>query len=46
MDSLSEQISELEARAEGFQRESKYKECMDVYQEILVLKKNAFGEQS
>lgn len=43
MDSLSEHIAELESRAEAFQKDSKYKECMDVYNEILTVKKNSFG---
>lgn len=46
MDPLSDNISQLEAKADAFQKESKYKECMDVYHEILTIKKNSFGEHS
>ena len=36
----------LEERAEELQKEAKYKESLDAYQDVLELNKNAFGVHS
>ena len=46
IDPIREKLMQLDVKAENLQKAGKYLECLEVFEEMLSIKKNAFGEDS
>ncbi|CAK79361.1 unnamed protein product (macronuclear) [Paramecium tetraurelia] len=46
MDSIRERLLQLDQQAQQFQQQNKYLEALNVFEEMLMIKKSAYGEDS